>query len=218
MKAALERLAQAGLSPVPPSLPPPGASPADVEARALLAAQGIEEPGELIAALPEALPMAAGVAALLAAVASTDPVAARDAGFLLTGLGPGLTPLGDDLLTGAAAAVSVLGLTAGLRPGTPRRWVSQLAAAARTGRTSRASAELLELATRGLAIPPLHGLLDLSSAGARRWRAALSTLERVGSTSGRGCALAAAATCTLLPRAGKPACTVGIFPMTPASE
>jgi hypothetical protein len=80
------------------------------------------------------------------------------------------------------------------------------------------SAELLELAAHGFVIPPLHRVLDLSAAGERRWRASLAALERVGSTSGRGYALAAAASCVLLARAGKPARTVGVFPMTPASS
>jgi uncharacterized protein DUF2877 len=218
MSAVLDRLASAGLAPVPAPLAPPGAGPDEVHARgrALLAAEGIGH--DLLPWLAAALPeLGDGVEALLTALASADPRDAREAGFLLTGLGPGLTPLGDDLLTGAAAAVAALGQTAGVRAGAPRRWASRLAAASREGRTTPASATLIELAATGWAIPPLQGLLDLTPAGERAWRSCLATLGRVGSTSGRGCALAAAAACVLLPGAGKPASTVGIFPMTTPS-
>ena len=212
----VERLARAGLAPVPPPHPARTASAAEVEARgrALLAAQGIGEPVELVAALPEALPLASGVSALLAAAASADPSAAREAGLRLAGSGPGLTPLGDDLLVGAAVAMRLLGPAAGIPPTIAEDWAAEIAAAAGNGRTTADSAELIALAALGYAVPPLHGILDLSALGELRWRASLSALERIGATSGRAWALAAAAICALALRAGKPACTFGMFPMT----
>jgi uncharacterized protein DUF2877 len=212
---AVERLARAGLAPVPPPRPArmPAAAEVEGRGRALLAAQGIGEPLELVGALREALPLASGVSALLDAAVIADPSAARDAALLLAGCGPGLTPLGDDLLVGAAVAMRLLGPAAGIPPRIAESWTSEIAAAA-DGRTAAGSAELIRLAALGYAVPPLHGVLDFSASGELRWRVSLTALERIGATSGRAWALAAAAICALAPRAGKPACTVGMFPMT----
>lgn len=216
MSAALARMAEARLLPVPARPAPAGAGAADVERRGreLLLAQGMREPGDLAGPLPEALSLEPGFARLLEAVESADPGAARAAGLLLTGLGPGLTPLGDDLLIGAAAAMTALGVTAGLPAAAARRWTAALAGAARAGRTTPLSGELLALACRGRLVPPLAALLDLSAGGSLRWRDALAALGRIGSSSGRGWSVAAASASVALAKAGKPARTVGIFPMT----
>jgi uncharacterized protein DUF2877 len=205
----LARLAAAGLLPAAAPPVPAGTGRAAVRARglALLRAQAIEPGGaaELAARIAAALAggtmLEPGLRALLAAAARADPLGAGEAGILLTGLGPGLTPLGDDLLVGAAAAMAVLGPAAGVPAGTARDFTARLAGAAREGCTTALSSELLELALRGFVMPPLGALLDLRPEGARGWRAALSTLARVGATSGRGMSLAAAAGCLLLAEA-----------------
>jgi hypothetical protein len=165
--------------------------------------------------LPEGRVLAAGLNALSDALASGDPRSARCAGLMLTGLGPGLTPLGDDVLTGAAAAVALLGPVAGMAEPRARSFTSGLTYAARQGRTVSLSVELMLLAARGWAIPPLHGLLDVSPAGKRSWRVSLSQLQRVGATSGRGCALGATLACVAL--GGAPARIAAFNAETPHS-
>ncbi len=88
----------------------------------------------------------------LAADALADPAAAR----ALLGLGPGLTPSGDDVLCGM---LLVLGATSG--PATVRALHRALAdAVARDlGRTTALSATLLRSALDGYAVPPVLGLL-----------------------------------------------------------
>jgi hypothetical protein len=88
----------------------------------------------------------------------------------LPGRGPGLTPLGDDILIGylAAAALAGAGGTA-------------LALAARYGRrTTALSRTLLRLAARGCLPEPAHDLLVDGNPG---------PLLRFGASSGRGIAL-----------------------------
>jgi hypothetical protein len=128
-----------------------------------------------------------GVRALLHALATGEP---PDAHALL-GLGPGLTPEGDDLLAGAAAAV------AALQPWSADRRAAWLAAAApadAAARTTKLSATLLALAARGQTIEPVHALLDLEH---ERWEPALARLERLGHSTGRCYAAAIGATLIL---------------------
>jgi Protein of unknown function (DUF2877) len=96
----------------------------------------------------------------------------------LLGRGPGLTPEGDDILAATAAVVAAgderdPSLRALLPPDLRRR-------------TTALSATLLELAIKGQAIEPLHGLFG------DRWRTALDRLLRVGHSTGRAYATAAA--------------------------
>jgi hypothetical protein len=128
-----------------------------------------------------------GANALLRALATGEP---PDAHALL-GLGSGLTPEGDDLLAGAAAAV------AALEPWSADRRAGWLAAAAppdAAARTTKLSATLLALAARGQAIEPVHALLDL---GHDRWEPALARLERLGHSTGRCYAAAIGAAAVL---------------------
>jgi hypothetical protein len=128
-----------------------------------------------------------GAKALLRALASGEP---PDAHALL-GLGSGLTPEGDDLLAGAAAAV------AALEPWSADRRAAWLAAAAppdAAARTTKLSATLLGLAARGQAIEPVHALLDLEH---DRWEPALARLERLGHSTGRCYAAAVGAAAVL---------------------
>jgi hypothetical protein len=128
-----------------------------------------------------------GAQALVRALATGEP---PDAHALL-GLGSGLTPEGDDLLAGAAAAV------AALEPWEPDRRAAWLAAAAppdAAERTTKLSATLLALAARGQAIEPVHALLDLEH---ERWEPALARLERLGHSTGRCYAAAIGAAAVL---------------------
>jgi hypothetical protein len=99
----------------------------------------------------------------------------------LIGRGPGLTPLGDDILAGALVTLAALdspefGPLAGrVRAGAP-------------GRTTFVSQALLHHATRGECIPELAALLTATDP-----EPALDTLLRVGGTSGTGLARGALA-------------------------
>ncbi|PJJ56678.1 uncharacterized protein DUF2877 [Mumia flava] len=115
---------------------------------------------------------------LLEALRRDDPRAVH----LLLGRGPGLTPLGDDLLAGWLVARHALGL----RDGRVRTTVARLAPT----RTTVVSAALLDDALSGHAIPELSALLrSLGGPGLSERLAALLT---VGSSSGLGLALGAA--------------------------
>lgn len=116
-----------------------------------------------------------------AALVARDAAGARAEAERLIGLGPGLTPEGDDLLAGALALSAVLhGELPGVLPDDLR------------ARTTKLSATLLELAARGAVMEPVHGLLT------RDWRAALSRLRRVGHSTGRAYAAGAGAALSAL--------------------
>jgi hypothetical protein len=99
----------------------------------------------------------------------------------LIGRGPGLTPLGDDILSGALVTYAALGspafgpLAARVRRHTP-------------GRTTFVSEALLHHAIRGECIPELHALLTAGDPDP-----ALDALLAVGDTSGTGLAQGALA-------------------------
>lgn len=92
----------------------------------------------------------------------------------LLGLGPGLTPAGDDVLGG------VLVTCAHLAAGAP---VLAAAVRRRAGATTALSADLLGHAAEGRAAPPVLGLLD-ALVGARPLGPALADLLAVGASSG----------------------------------
>jgi Protein of unknown function (DUF2877) len=116
------------------------------------------------------------VDAFAAALVARDAPAARAEAERLIGLGPGLTPEGDDLLAGALAVSAVLhGQLPGVLPDDLR------------ARTTKLSATLLELAARGAVLEPVHGLLTPG------WRAALTRLQHVGHSTGRAYAAGAGA-------------------------
>jgi hypothetical protein len=96
----------------------------------------------------------------------------------LVGVGPGLTPAGDDLLAGILIGLWGFDMTA-----EPFR--SAVLAAAPTG-TTALSAELLRCAARGESIPQMNQLLRAMSASTWQERLddALDDLIRVGHTSG----------------------------------
>jgi len=147
----------------------------------------LPRPSRLRAALPLALDVVAGAprSALLAdpwRAAFDRAEAAMGRGDLLSaaavlgGLGPGLTPAGDDALAGILFARRAL---AG-RDAEPR-----LLAVAGVAVTTDLSAALLGWAARGQAIEPVHALLAAVAAGDRI--AALTATDRIasfGSSSG----------------------------------
>ncbi len=142
---------------------------------------------EELASLVAAPHLAAPARELRSALATGDDTAAEAAAFSLLGLGPGLTPSGDDLLAGALVTVRALGDTA---TGVER------AIAHADRRTPLVSAELLRYAAQGLCIPQLADLIDALGSHLSL-RAPLASLLAVGHHSGgdlaRGVALALAA-------------------------
>ncbi|MBV9279059.1 MAG: DUF2877 domain-containing protein [Chloroflexi bacterium] len=105
---------------------------------------------------------------LLHALLRGDERAMRSHALGLLGLGPGLTPAGDDLLCGLLAGLGVLGeRTPGLRLWSARR-VTVLDAAigqAAGARTTALSRTLLHYAARSLAVEPLLDLLCTLGSG-----------------------------------------------------
>lgn len=149
---------------------------------------------------PGAWPSAAAVAALLRAVADRRPESAAAAAAALLGSGPGLTPLGDDLLAGAAATVAAIGEAAGFA-GPPRRaWLRALAPADLRRHTTSLSATLLELAGEGRGVEPLHTVLDQQRALAAGFDTAVARLHELGASTGRAYAFSAGACAPRLTR------------------
>lgn len=106
-----------------------------------------------------------------------DSRAAQAAAWGLAGLGPGLTPAGDDYLAGV-----LLGLRA--IPWRPPRMSSAVLRAA-AGRTSELSTALLAAAARGEAALPWHGLVQaLVRSDPPRARCWTDRIARIGHSSG----------------------------------
>lgn len=145
-----------------------------------------------VAGLDAALPpraaacrdLAAPTAALEAAVTAGDHAAVAGAVDALVGLGPGLTPAGDDVLAGMLAALRLL-------PGAvsaPASAAVQTLRAAVTARapsaTTALSAALLRHATRGEVATPVARLVRALT-GDGDVAPATHALSAVGHTSGR---------------------------------
>ena len=113
----------------------------------------------------------------MAAIGRAAPLdALKSAASALGGLGPGLTPAGDDALSGILFAFRALGGPS-VEPA--------LLSVARSVRTGDLAASVLEAAARGCHIEPVHDLV-MAAAGhddAAAARAALE-LDRFGSSSG----------------------------------
>lgn len=102
---------------------------------------------------------------------------------LLVGLGPGLTPAGDDALAGVFITARFLC--------NPQNDVLPLPGA---GSTSSLSLGFIRWAMRGQAIAPIHAFLTAAAAGSElRCLAAVAQLARIGATSGADCAFGIAA-------------------------
>lgn len=114
--------------------------------------------------------------ALRAALRRNDMTAALRASQRMIGLGPGLTPAGDDLLCGVLAGLTLLGHPQAVRIG-----AGILALA--PGRTTDLSLALLRHATLGQVNSEL-GTVIQALAGTGRLHGALERLFAVGHTSG----------------------------------
>jgi hypothetical protein len=102
--------------------------------------------------------------------------ALRIAAGSLGGLGPGLTPAGDDMLSGILFAFRALGGSTA---------EPALVAVARSVRTSDLGAAVLEAAAGGFHIEPVHDLVMAAASGdAAGASQAAADLERFGSSSG----------------------------------
>jgi hypothetical protein len=177
---------------------------------AVLRACGIR-PGPDLPALAEALWAAnlrimddkgghRGVLHLLSALAHRDAGAAGAAVGALLGRGPGLTPEGDDLLSGAASVVARFGAAAGFAGSDgSAAWLAAMCPADAHERSRDLSVTLLALAAAGSVVEPADRVLDLTE---RNWRSSLLRLRGIGGSTGLAYSLAIGATAWLL---GSPA-------------
>ena len=125
-----------------------------------------------------------GAAQLHRALVRRDPAGAQRAAAGLVGLGPGLTPAGDDLLAGLLVACAQLRETPGAADvtATAARLGDAVGVRASTA-TTALSAALLRHAAAGRAAGPVLRLLD-ALVGRTPLPAALAGLLAVGHTSG----------------------------------
>ena len=136
---------------------------------------------ELLGTAAIDLPAAIGtnLRRLRGALATGDPDGARRAVDAMLGLGPGLTPAGDDAIAGLLLAVHHLGA-----PRVPAiTAVRAHVLAAAPGRTTAVSAALLAHAARGDAAPQVIAVLDALATGCDL-PGAVQALLRLGHTSG----------------------------------
>jgi Protein of unknown function (DUF2877) len=135
-------------------------------------------------------------AALAARCAAGDLAGAVEAAEGLVGLGPGLTPSGDDVLAGMLLALRLLG--GALRGGTRAVWLADWLGAAVTSdasdRTTSVSATLLHCAARGQAAAEVAAVLR-AFAGQEPAARAATRLLAAGHTSGADLAWGLAAGC-----------------------
>lgn len=120
--------------------------------------------------------LCAQLGALRAALRRDDVTSALRAGQRMIGLGPGLTPAGDDLLCGMLAGLTLLG-----HPQAARIGAGVMALA--PGRTTDLSLALLRHATLGQVNSELGSVIQ-ALAGTGRLPGALARLFAVGHTSG----------------------------------
>jgi uncharacterized protein DUF2877 len=138
-----------------------------------------------------------GLDRLRRALRNRDPRSAALAADHLTGLGGGLTPEGDDVLSATAAVVATTGEALGFRDPERGRWLAALVPADAPARTTALSATLLALAVDGRIVEPVHRLLDVSNRDGA-WREGLATLAATGASTGRAYAVAVGTTLGLL--------------------
>ncbi|HET6413484.1 MAG TPA: DUF2877 domain-containing protein, partial [Anaeromyxobacter sp.] len=119
--------------------------------------------------------------------AATDATRARswtklaEAATQLAGLGPGLTPSGDDFLAGLLAAIRYHGTTAGYP--VPQAALDEVAARASAGTTTY-SGFLIRCAARGLVSEPVERWLTAMHAGSRANVAPTAAVAAIGHCSG----------------------------------
>lgn len=139
-----------------------------------------------------------GLTDLLAAVRTRDPRLVARAGSQLVGRGPGLTPLGDDILAATALTVASVATGTGWPSARRRAWLAAIAPADLGQRTTALSATMLELAARGRGVEPVHALLDPQPMTRRRLATALDRMRRLGHTTGPAYAAAVGAAALVL--------------------
>lgn len=161
--------------------PPP---PARVCAGALLG--GVDCLERLLDSVPPPAPvLSSRLAALRGACAAYDGAAAGLAGRRLVGLGPGLTPAGDDVLAGLLVALHRLPTEGRFhRELTDLRAPLAAVAVEAAGHTTSLSATLLGCAARGAAAGPVLEVAD-ALAGRGGVEPAARRLLAVGHSSGR---------------------------------
>jgi hypothetical protein len=122
--------------------------------------------------------------AFIARACSPDNGGAAEAALPLLGLGPGLTPSGDDFVAGALLALRLLEMADPVRARTVDALGASLRRAAER-RTNRISAVLLGDASRGQSFAPMHALLAALAAGEEgAQRDAARSLVALGHSSG----------------------------------
>ena len=125
------------------------------------------------------------VTALRSAYADGNPAAVATQAAALAGLGPGLTPAGDDWLAGWLIG---LRLWEAVHPHAARRQIGEIAAAvvrAAAGRTHPLSLALLRAAGEGQVSAPWHALLDsVADHDLPRLETAVERILNYGETSG----------------------------------
>jgi hypothetical protein len=124
--------------------------------------------------------LTARAAALREALVAGDSSGTKKTAAGLLGLGPGLTPAGDDLLVGLLAGLQVLGMRGGIAPRSGL--AERIEREART-RTTALSRTFLHWAGRGVAAQPLLDVLW--SLGSDSGIDSLDGLLSIGHTSGR---------------------------------
>ena len=191
-----------------------GSTPAALRAASELTRQRLAEVAGPLAepshtALAAAL--ADSVGTVVAALKAGDDVAAFAAARRIVGLGPGLTPSGDDRLAGLIAGTLVLapsiasassgradGGAAGADSVGATERLGHAVAAAAEGRTTSVSAALLRHAASGQMADPATALVRAWVAADRDTVRATDRLLAVGSSSGRDLALGLLAAVELL--------------------
>ena len=124
-----------------------------------------------------------GISDLTSAVRAADADATQRAASSLVGLGTGLTPTGDDVLTGAAFVASHLSGPLDLI----HRAVADVAL---TGATNDISKTAMRCALRGRAVQPIEDLYSwLCGAGTRSLNTLVTDVQAIGHTSGADLAL-----------------------------
>ncbi len=128
--------------------------------------------------------LASGLAAIAAFLSgeSNPGAAAHAVAARIAGRGPGLTPSGDDLLTGIVYAITLWPTMADAAGGASR--VRDLLVSAAVPHTTRISAAYLEAARQGWASEPWHALVRGIGQGPGAARAAVRRLLLIGETSG----------------------------------
>lgn len=149
-------------------------APADSLARLVVSPAGSSSlPPRILQAAEQNIPL------LLAGLAENNTAKISEAARKLAGLGPGLTPAGDDLLLGA-----MYGLWA-TRPAPQAAQLSEGMAAIASERTHALSAAWLAAGARGEAAAPWHQLVDaIATQDQAALQAAVMRILPTGHTSG----------------------------------